>query len=158
MNNWPSNQYLSGSENPGANPICISHHHMVFCQHLLSNLNTDKLYTTCNDCNYFLCICCPDYSKNVLCHYYLVIFTDSTCSANGSHSTTSGIGGPYSKQVEYQWSTPVDDCIDMNPAQANQCTELLAAIEGMCCLGNVLLSAEREWAKNGCKAEMAVAN
>jgi ribonuclease HI len=130
---------------------------MIFCQRLLSNFNTDELYTTCNHCDCFFCICCPDYSNNVLCHHYPVVFTDGACSANGSHGATSGIGGSFGEQAEYQWSIPVDDCVDANPVRTNQRAELLTAIEGVRRLGDILLSAKRGTAKNGRKAEMVVA-
>jgi ribonuclease HI len=135
----------------------VSNRRMGFCKTLLSKFNTDELYVTCNRCYRFHCVCCSDFSNDILCHHYPVVFTDGACSANGSRGATSGIGGAYGEQAEHQWSIPVDDLVDANPVRTNQRAELLAAIEGVRRLGDFILSSNRKPARNGCKAEMVVA-
>lgn len=130
---------------------------MGFCKALLSKFNTDELYIICNRCDRFVCVCCPDFSNEILCHHYPVVFTDGACSANGSHGAISGIGGAYGEQAEHQWSIRVDDLVDANPVRTNQRAELLAAIEGVRRLGDIVLSSKGKPARNGREAEMVVA-
>lgn len=113
---------------------------MIFCKTLLSKYTTDELYTTCSDCDQFLCICCRDYSNDTTCHHYPLVFTDGACSRNGLGDATSGIGGSFGEDVEYQWSMPVNHLVDSTPVHTNQRAELLAVIEGVRRLGDFLQS------------------
>jgi ribonuclease HI len=130
---------------------------MVFCERLLSKHSTDELYKICDHCNMFFCTCCPDYSSKKPCHHYPVVFTDGACSGNGSGGATSGIGGLFGEEAEYQWSIPVDDHVDSNPIRTNQRAELLAAIEGVRCLGAFLLAINNPPPGRSSKLEMVVA-
>jgi ribonuclease HI len=113
---------------------------MGFCDSL-SAYDTDELYTTCDGCDQFHCLCCcHDPSDDTVCHHYPVVFTDGACSRNGFDGAVSGIGGTYGNDVAYQWSIPVDERIDSTPIRTNQRAELLAAIEGVRRLGDFLES------------------
>jgi ribonuclease HI len=137
----------------------VSNRRMIFCENLLSQYNTDELYSVCDHCNTLFCICCrdlsnPDYRR---CHYYPVVFIDGACSRNGSGDAVSGIGGSFGEEPEHQWSVPVDGLIDSVAVRTNQRAELLAAIMGVQRLGEYLLSTKRKPHQNNCLAEMVVA-
>ena len=123
-------------------PEGIFDRRMTFCPHLLSTFDTDELYKTCDHCDMFLCICCPDYERKTLCHHYPVVFIDGACRGNGYDSAVSGIGGTFGERSEWRWSIPVDDSVDSSPLRTNQRAELLAAIEGVRRLGDFLSSRE----------------
>lgn len=112
---------------------------MVFCESLLSRLTTDKLYKLCDDCDQYLCICCPDDGLDYACHHYPVVFVDGACSNNGRYGAKSGIGGIFGEKSGFQWSTPVDERIDSSSVRTNQRAELLAAITGVKRLSAFLL-------------------
>lgn len=131
---------------------------MTFCDRLLSTYATHELYETCDHCDQFFCICCLHSSGNKSCHHYPVVFTDGACSGNGFGGAVSGIGGSYGENAEHRWSILVDDRIDPNAVRTNQRAELLAAIEGVRRLGDLLLSSSsNEPARKGPRTEMVVA-
>lgn len=130
---------------------------MDFCDSL-SAYDTDELYTTCDGCDQFHCLCCcHDPADDTVCHHYPVVFTDGACSKNGFDGAVSGIGGTYGNDVDYQWSIPVDERIDSTPIRTNQRAELLAAIEGVRRLGEFLESKPEENPRLNPRSVMVVA-
>ena len=133
---------------------------MNFCDRLKNLYQTPaELYTTCDHCSRFHCICCqhlshPSYRR---CHHFSVVFIDGACSRNGTESALSGIGGLFGEAPEYQWSIPIDEEVDPVPIRTSQRAELLAAIEGVSRLGKVLLSMEQKSSPKSCHAQLVVA-
>jgi ribonuclease HI len=136
----------------------ILNRRMIFCDRLLSTHETDKLYRTCNDCDLFFCVCCQHYEdKPGPCHHYPIVFTDGACSKNGFGDAVSGIGVSCGSAEGYQWSIPVDEHVNLNPVRTNQRAELLAALEGVHRLGEIVQLKPKKCLRNSQRAEMVVA-
>lgn len=133
---------------------------MNFCERLKYVYKTPaELYTTCEHCPQFLCICCqhlsnPSYRR---CHYFPVVFIDGACSGNGTEGALSGIGGLFGADPEYKWSISIDDEVDPVPSRTSQRAELLAAIEGVTRLREFLLSEKWKPPPKSCQAQLVVA-
>jgi ribonuclease HI len=138
-------------------PQGVVNRRMNFCPALLSAFDTSQLYHICPHCHMFLCICCPDYENPTPCHHYPVVFTDGACSGNGYSHAVCGIGGTFGELPEFdcQWSLPVDGDVDPSPIRSSQRAELLAAIEGICRLGDVRLAIDGKTDSNRSKMVLA---
>src|ERR1700733_8760044 len=72
--------YLPGSEG-------VIDRRMVFCETLLSKLDTSELLGQYTNCLRFCAFCCQHKSSE--CHHFALAFTDGSCLNNGKSEATA---------------------------------------------------------------------